>query len=92
MKELYKRFESTVDLSGQGFKDYMTSLLEITSTRDLVKGDARFEWVRSKAHRVAFQANDCFATGKFFADYKTLVYTFCFRNGIQVPRDWKGNY
>lgn len=89
MKELYHRFESTIDLNGQEFRDIVETEITLNPKSTV---DLRFEYVRKKAHRIAFHANDSFATGKFFSDYKTLVYTYCFRNGIQIPRDWKGNY
>jgi len=89
MKELYNRFESIIDLNGQEFRDMVATEISLNPKSNQ---DMRFEYVRSKAHKVAFHANECFATGKFFSDYKTLVYTYCFRNHIGIPRDWKGNY
>jgi len=91
MKELYKRFEVVADLSSQAFAEHVEQTLRL-HPREAVLPGCRFEWVRSKAHAIAFHANDSFATGKFFSDYKMLVYTFCFRNGIPIPMDWKGNY
>lgn len=85
--ELFKKLEACVDFNGSEFKEMVIKLLQIGE-----KGDVRFEYVRSKAHKLAFTNNKMFADGKFFSDYKMLVYTYCFRNNIAVPREWKGNY
>lgn len=89
MRELYQRFESSVDLSGEEFSAYKQYVFDQKAERNV---NIHFEYIRNKAHKIAFQANNQFATGKFFNDYKTLVYTYCFRNNIPIPRDWKGNY
>lgn len=85
--ELYQRFDAAIDLSGKDFEDHVEECIKAKHT-----GDLRFDYVRKRAHAMAFMDNGMLATGKFFSDYKTLLYTYCFRHNIQVPRDWKGNY
>lgn len=88
MKELYQKFDSLIDFSSQEFKEAIGLALELRQPIEHL----RFELVRKKAHGVAFAFNDNFATGKFFQDYKTLCYTYCFRHAIMIPKEWKGNY
>lgn len=62
--------------------------------KDFLKGysfvdldtNPRFEYIKRKAHYYAFVKNRQIATPKFFNEYKMLVCTFCFREGIPFPK------
>lgn len=85
--ELYVKLESCVDFNSSEFRASVEHALRLGQDLDM-----RFDYVKRKAHTLAFVKNKMFATGKFFSDYKMLVYTYCFRNNIIIPKDWKGNY
>lgn len=88
LKEFYESFDASVDLGSDDFKQFKEFVYEQKAERDI---NVHFEYVRKKAHQMAFSNNDFIANGKFFSDYKMLVYTYCFRHSIPIPRDWKGN-
>lgn len=89
LKTLYKQFEVSIDFQGKEFKDYIEEVFKISKN---TTEDLRFNYVRSRAHKSVLLYHKGWANPRFFNDYKTFVYTFCFANNISIPKDWHRNY
>lgn len=49
--------------------------------------DHKFGWLCKKAHRFVFNLNHQIWNLKAVNQYKMLVYSYCYRNGLAIPRE-----
>lgn len=88
-EHLYNEFEKHILMGSEDvfetnvYKDYLKSY-DYLNKMDTTP---RFEYIRRKAHYYAFVKNRQIATPKFFNEFKMLVATFCFREGVPFPKD-----
>lgn len=74
----------------EGWLEHHTDGLDIkTGSKEWEKYTLhpRFHWAKEFAHSQAFAMNNSIWNLKTINQYKMLVYTYCYRHGIQIPKD-----
>jgi len=89
---IYNRFEASLDLQSEEFKKYVENALSLGNAREVMSGDIRFQWIRSKAYSWSFNECDRIANQKTKNMYLMLVNTYCMRHNVPIDTKWKGSY
>jgi len=87
---IYNRFEASLDLQSQEFKKYVEAALALGNAREVMTGDLRFQWIKTKGSAFAFAECDRLANPKYVNMYKMLVNTYCMRHNVPMDQKWKG--
>lgn len=59
--------------------------LELYKQENIQEVYPEFKWCKKVAYQGAFMANKYIANMRMINQYKMLVYTYCYRNGIKIP-------